>query len=167
MLNLLLRRADRIGIAYISLRPATGMRRPGPSIKRLFILNFYGDFQVKFYKGFPIQILKIHFIGIFQSKNFPLFSGPRAWVGLLAGGPSGCSACARADARYRETPRTTARRLLPKSGFLGIIRIFYVASTAAVITRRCMYATADRPQAAAAVHTAAQQVRAHYISHDG
>jgi hypothetical protein len=49
--------------------------------------------------GFPIQIFKIHFIGIFQSNLFPLFSGPLAWVGLL-GGPA---AAARVRAAMRGT----------------------------------------------------------------
>jgi hypothetical protein len=46
-----------------------------------------GIFWSKIYRGFPIQIFKIHFIGIFLALFFPLFSGPRAWVGLL-GGPA-------------------------------------------------------------------------------
>jgi hypothetical protein len=55
-------------------------RRPGPSIKRLFIFkfllgfsrqNFIGDFQYKFIGDFPVNF-------------FPLFSGPWAWVGFHA-----------------------------------------------------------------------------------
>jgi hypothetical protein len=51
--------------------------------------------------GFPIQIFKIHFIRIFRSNFFPLFSGPWAWVGLL-GGPA---AAARVRAAMRGTKK--------------------------------------------------------------
>ena len=45
------------------------------------------------------------FYRAFQVKKYTAVFGP---LGLVwpSGGPSGCSVCARADARYRETPRT-------------------------------------------------------------
>ena len=45
------------------------------------------------------------FYRAFQVKKYTAVFGP---LGLVwpSGGPSGCSVCARADAWYRETPRT-------------------------------------------------------------
>ena len=82
----------------------------------------YTNFQNPLYRDFPIKFV-------------PAVFGPLG-LGWPPGGPSGCSACARGDARYRETPRTAARRRLPKSGFLDDIRIFYVYGAAPAVRIR-------------------------------
>jgi hypothetical protein len=96
------------------------------------------NFQNPLYKDFPV-------------KFFPAVFGPLG-LGWPPGGPSGCSACARGEPRYRETPRTAAaRRLLTTSVFSIHVLL--------------LYATADdalyRAAVASAVRTAAHLQPAH------
>ena len=95
---------------------------PGHRLSAFLFLNFYRDFQVKILYGIPNTIFKNPLYRDFPVKFFPAVFGPLG-LGWPPGGPSGCSACARGDARYRETPRTAARHRLPKSGSLVHLKL--------------------------------------------
>ena len=131
-----------------------------------------GIFKSKFYRGISYTNFQNPLYRDFPVKFFPAVFGPLG-LGWPPGGPSGCSACARGDARYRETPRTAARRRLPKSGFLDDI-VLYVYAAVYVCTRLPTALRLQQQQRAqcARRHSSyslltVRQVRAHYISHDG
>ena len=104
-------------VLYLKFRIPVPARALAHQLSAFLFLNFYRDFHKTFYMGFPTQIFKNHFIGLFRSKKFQLFSGPQAWVGLRGG----LAGAARARAPMRGIGKHP-ERLLPKYGFLDIIR---------------------------------------------
>jgi hypothetical protein len=68
------------------------------------MLIFYMDFQFKISVVNSNTDFQKPFYMDFQSENHPLFSGRKAWVGLLGGRPA-AAVCARSCTVPQQPPR--------------------------------------------------------------
>ena len=128
---------------------------PGHRLSVFLFLNFYRDFQVKILYGISYTTFQNPLYRDFPVKFIPAVFGPPG-LGWPPGGPSGCSACARGDARYLVPGNT------PNSSHIRYVYSCCIKIYAVVYTRlpsATAHATAAAPTGSTHARTDRQLAR--------